>query len=376
MIRTIALLGIVISMTSNLSLANSNSDLDLESIREHYGLTALGGLASRGDRTLGAVSGLRKHGSSTHVTTNDKWHLGSCTKAMTSTMIATFVEDGLIDWTTSLKDLFPDIADMQESYRTVTLEMLLAHRAGLGDMSKFNDGNLWKKLWDPNLNPVEGRALVARVMLATTPAKTPNSEFFYTNAGYVIAAAAIERISGHRWEVLMQERLFRPLGMTSCGFGAAGSNVDPPDQPWGHHVHEGQITPIEPGLGADNPPAIGPAASVHCSMSDWNKFLQLHVRGFRGEPTAIMQTKSFERLHTTLPGQDYTPGGWIRVDRPWANGPAFTHGGSNTLNLALTWIAPNINFAALAVTNRADTPAHAAVDAVTEVLAKELIALP
>lgn len=376
MIRAIASWGIVIGMTSNLALADGSSVFDVESIRAHYGLTALAGFASRGDRTLSAASGLRKHGTNTPVTINDKWHVGSCTKAMTATMIATFVEEGALDWNTSLKDLFPEMVNMHASYHAVTLEMLLAHRAGLGDMLQVDGGSLWEKLWDQYLDPVEGRSLVARSMLAAEPDKTPNTEYSYTNAGYVIAAAAIERISGKSWEVLMQERLFRPLGMTSCGFGAAGGNIDPPDQPWGHQVHEGQITPIEPGFGADNPPTMGPAGRVHCSTADWNKFLKLHVRGFRGEPTAILQTKSFERLQTPLHGQDYTPGGWIRVERPWANGAAFTHGGSNTLNLAVTWIAPNREFVGQAVTNRADASAYSAVDAVIEALANELLASP
>jgi CubicO group peptidase (beta-lactamase class C family) len=375
MIRTFALWGFI-CMTSKLAFADSGNVIDVDSIRERFGMTALGGFASSGDRTLSGTSGLRKHGVSTPVTTNDKWHLGSCTKAMTATMIATFIEEGLLGWRTSLTDLFPEMINMNASYRAVTLEMLLAHRSGLGDIATFDEGKLWEKLWNQSLSPVEGRALVASSMLAVEPKKAPNTEYSYTNAGYVIAAAAIERISGQSWESLMQERLFRPLEMTSCGFGAPGNNINPPDQPWGHQVLEGQITPIEPGFGADNPPTIGPAGSVHCSMADWNKFLKLHLRGFRGEPTAILQTESFERLHTPLHGQDYTPGGWIRVERSWANGAALTHGGSNTLHLAVTWIAPNREFAALAVTNRADAPAYPAVDAVIEALASELLASP
>jgi len=98
--------------------------------------------------------------------------------------------------------------------------------------------------------------------------------------------------------------------------------------------------PQPPTLQADNPASLGPAGTVHCSIDDWGKYAHLHMAGARGQITPILNSKSFIKLHTPYPGQDYTPGGWIRLEREWANGHVLTHSGSNTLNYASIWIAP------------------------------------
>lgn len=347
----------------------------LEPVRATHSLPALGGLRFAGDQVSQQVVGVRKHGDATEATADDQWHLGSCTKAMTATVVATFVEEGLLSWTSTLAELFPHLDAMHESLKSVTLTQLLGQRAGLGSIRDIAGGALWESLWDERLDPVVGRRRVADAMLTTAPAKTPGTEFFYSNANYVIAGAALERLTGKSWEILIRERLFAPLGMDGCGFGAPGTpGAARPDQPWGHQTSDGEdgvLTPVEPGFFADNPPTLGPAGTVHCAMADWAKFLRLHVKGFRGEKTPVLQPRSFVRLHTPLGGQDYTPGGWIRTERDWAGGPVLTHAGSNTLNLAVTWLAPRKDLGVLAVTNRADGKADEGTDAAIGVLLGE-----
>lgn len=347
-----------------LAMTSPAAAFELEPVRAAHSLPALGGLRFDGDQVSQQVVGARKSGDATPATANDKWHLGSCTKAMTATVVATFVEGGALRWESTLAELFPHLEAMHPSLKPVTLAQLLGQRSGLGSIRDIADGALWDSLWDEALDPVVGRRRVADAMLTTAPAKTPGMEFFYSNANYVIAGAALERLTGKSWEILIRERLFNPLEMNSCGFGAPGTpGASSPDQPWGHDVDDGVLKPVEPGFFADNPPTVGPAGTVHCSMTDWAKFLRLHVKGFRGEKTALLQPATFVRLHTPLGGQDYTPGGWIRTERDWAGGPVLTHAGSNTLNLAVTWLAPRKNLGVLAVTNRADGQADDGTDA-------------
>ena len=45
--------------------------------------------------------------------------------------------------------------------------------------------------------------------------------------------------------------------------------------------------------------------------------------------------------------------GWIVADdQPWAGGPALTHAGSNTMWLAVAWLAPNKDLAILVACNQ------------------------
>ncbi len=77
-------------------------------------------------------AGVRKAGSGIAFTTDDLVHLGSCTKAMTSTMIATLVAEGKLDWDTKLIDVIPELkGNIHSDYYNITLWQLLTHRAGL-----------------------------------------------------------------------------------------------------------------------------------------------------------------------------------------------------------------------------------------------------
>lgn len=320
----------------------------LEQIRSANQVPALGALLYQDGaiRDVAAV-GVRIWGESTRVKVTDQFHLGSDTKAMTATLVALMIDRGLLTWTSTLAELLPDITTMDPAYRSVTVEMLLAHRAGLGSEFEFDHGQLMWQLQSSDTDPAEGRRMLARAMLSIPPQFEPGSIYHYSNAGYVIAGRILERVTGKAWEFLIREELFKPLKMESCGFGPLGyPNQSPPQQPW---AHERTATGLHATI-IDNPETLGPAATVHCSMQDWMKFIALHIDAYNGKPR-IVSAEGFRKLHTAYPGQDYTYGGWIRAERPWAAGAVFTHDGSNTLNYATVWWAPSRNLAAMAVTN-------------------------
>jgi hypothetical protein len=108
----------------------------------------------------------------------------------------------------------------------------------------------------------------------------------------------------------------------------------------------------------DNPPFLGPAGNVHCSLEDWGKFARLHTEGNNGHDTATLNAASFKKLHTTPMGSQYTHGGWFKVMKPWAAGyTTLSHEGSNTLNKAIIRITPKRKMSFLAVSNIANREA-------------------
>jgi D-alanyl-D-alanine carboxypeptidase len=169
-----------------------------------------------------------------------------------------------------------------------------------------------------------------------------------------VVGAALERASGLPWEKLIQDRLFTPLGMRSCGFGAAGS-PNLVDQPWGHQVSGGTVTPVAPGPAADNPPVYGPAGTVHCSLADWGAFLREHLRGARGQ-AGLVPAASYQKLHAAPAGADYAFG-WGVTSRPGVGGMVLQHAGSNTLNYAVVLLAPLNDRILVAVTNQGNAAA-------------------
>ena len=78
--------------------------------------------------------------------------------------------------------------------------------------------------------------------------------------------------------------------MASAGLGPPGTEVKV-DQPWGHILEHDNIKPVQ----IDNAPVLGPAGRVHCSISDWSKFIGETLRAAQGHPT-LVSLETFKEL--------------------------------------------------------------------------------
>ena len=317
----------------------------LEPIRERHGLPALAAASIAAGEILDAgACGLRKIDGTERVTLEDKWHLGSCTKSMTSSLAAMLVARGVMKWDTTVADIFPKM-EMDAAWRGVTLEHLLAHRAGAPATPPLK---LWMAAAGRAGTPVEQRMKFVGGLLQTAPEQSPGTKFVYSNQGYAIAGAMIEHVAGKAWEELMREKVFQPLKLGSAGFGAPGS-AEKVDQPWPHLGAGKKFGPVTPGPLADNPPAIGPAGTVHMGIRDFAKYAGWHAAEGKRHG-ALLGAEFFTKLHTAIGGGDYALG-WRVMERPWAGGRVLVHNGSNTMNFAVMWVAPERDFAVVAATN-------------------------
>ncbi len=354
---------LLLLVASRAGTAPPSLDTVFEPICEANGLLALAAAVVKGGQTIavGAV-GVRKAGSSERVTADDKWHIGSCTKSMTAALAAMLVEDGALRWDMTLAEMFPEMeADMQAEWRDVTLEQLLSHHGGAPH--ELEESGLWSRLWQrADQPPRTQREYLSRELLTKhKPVAPPGTKYIYSNAGYALVGHAIEEILDRPWEEVLRERLFAPLGMTSAGFGAPAS-VDTVDQPWGHKARQdGTFQPVAPGLNADNPAAIGPGGTVHCSMGDFAKYAAWHLAGARGEGT-LLHPETFERLHAPFASDSEYAFGWVATQRSWGGGTVLTHAGSNTMFYAVIWIAPQKDFAVVVCTNAGGPVAEKATD--------------
>lgn len=340
--------------TAQTVLADPPSSLDsvLDPIRIKYDLPSLAGaiFTTDGVVEMGAV-GFRKRGATVPVTTDDLWHLGSDTKMMTATLAGTFVVEKKLSWGDKIISFFPEIADkVPPAIKNVTIAQVLSHQAGLAE-------NLdWRTL--AKTGSLTEQRLAAAQMALTLPAYAPGT-FHYANTDYVVIGAILEKIGGKPWEEMIQERLFKPLGMNSVGFGGTGT-VGQIDQPW-PHLASGVPAPMN-GPAMDNPEIMGPAGAVHCTMQDWAKFLIDQLRGGTGMK-ALFSNQIYLTMQTPAPNSDYGYG-WIVVDRPWAGGKALNHCGSNTMNFCNCWLAPAKKFGVLVCINQGgDTVFKASDDA-------------
>lgn len=315
-------------------------DAALAEALERSGAPALAGaVIGREGLIWSGSAGVRVAGGQDAVTGDDRWHLGSNTKAMTALLYGRLVEDGAARWGATLPELFPDL-EVDPAWTDTTLGELMAHRAGLLDASVLDMPTRVAGLSDPR--PLDAqRTDLARRALARPPTGEP-SAFAYGNLNYVLAGAAIECLAGTTWEDAMQARLFRPLGITSAGFG-------PPlgDQPRGH-MNLGGPVPVEADqAGADNPPFMGPAGTAHMTLEDYGRFLVL----FLTDGGAFVTPETIARLTTPPEGADYALGWAVAANSPLTGGPMLAHEGSNTLWHVTTIVAPARGLAAVAASN-------------------------
>jgi CubicO group peptidase (beta-lactamase class C family) len=304
---------------------------------------------SQGKVLLNEAQGLRSLQHLPPATTEDRWHLGSDTKAMTAFLIALAIQDRRMDWESEVIPLlglereFKAHPDNQK----LTLADLLVHQSGLQDTHDLQSGNLWLKLAQSKLPVLAQRIEITRATLAA-PSKKSRA-FSYANINYIVLGTLLEATYTTAWENLMRERIFRPLGMASCGFGVAGTPGEKtPSQPWPHIMEKDQLVGAAPEHKLDNPPLLGPAGTVHCSLADWSKFIHELINAAQGRGKLLRKRELAQHLLTPASGT-YTYGAWISGQEGKIT--TFAHDGSNTFNYAKAWFAPKSRSIVLIATN-------------------------
>jgi CubicO group peptidase (beta-lactamase class C family) len=332
----------------------------------------------------GAV-GTRKYGENIPVTINDKFHLGSDTKAMTALLAAMLVERGKLRWNSTIGDVFPELASgMDPVFKSLTVEQMLSHNSGLPSDNLSKDSEPYTKvMFDIDSYPL-GNLDEIRYWIVSRWSKLPMrgkplEKFEYSNLNYVIVGAMMEKIEGQSWDELMFTRIFEPLHLRTAGLGMQ-SSIGEIDAPLPHAIVEGKIKPLLAGPFADNPPVIGPAGIAHMSVLDFARWAGWNAgRGKRGPnlvkpetmkklQTAIVSMPAPEKPQVgTPPGGKYALG-WGEMNFDFSSNPIIFHGGSNGMNYAQILLDPKKDFAVVVLTNIAGPKANDGVNAIVKVL--------
>src|SRR3982751_6375477 len=185
----------------------------LESALDSSGVPSLAAaIVTRNGLWAIGAAGSRRSDERVPVTVDDLYHLGSDTKAMTAGLLGLLVDEGRLEWSATLAELFPELATkMRAEYRTVTLRELLSHQSGL----VANAGIAFHQS-----TPRAQRVAYVAWVLKQPPAAR-RGRFSYSNANYVVAGAVAERLYDEAYEKLLVGRLLAPLGVTTAGFGPA-----------------------------------------------------------------------------------------------------------------------------------------------------------
>jgi D-alanyl-D-alanine carboxypeptidase len=271
----------------------------VEHARDGHGIPAIAAMVLVHGVTAAAVSGIRAAGHEERATLDDQWSIGSDTKAFTATMIARLSESGVLSLDETLGRALPALAStMDPAYRKVTVAQLLSHTAGLPSLTDDKDLPAFLRIIRGEKDVTAQRAAAARAYLARPPASRIG-EYAYSNLDYIVAGSIAEARTGRSWEDLLRAEIFAPLGITHAGFGPPGT-PGRFDQPHGHRVTSGTLAALDPGdPSADNPPALGPAGTMHITLADWMRFAQDQLDGMHGGGK-LLKPETYRRLHTPV----------------------------------------------------------------------------
>jgi CubicO group peptidase (beta-lactamase class C family) len=300
------------------------TDARLRELRENSGAPALAAAWAHLDRPARILAvGRRAADNPTEVTVQDRWHVGSLTKSMTATLIATAVEAGELAWSDTVEQRLPALTgSLDAPTRAITLLELLSHRSGLP--ANLPDTEL-ESFARASTSMLDERRRFAALALALPKVGPPRATFEYSNTGYVVAAAMLEARTGRPWEVLLAERVFAPLGISSAGYGPPAERSG---NPVGHRESRlprwlrSTRIPVRPAGNeiADNVAAMGPAGRVHLAPDDMLRYLAAHR-----DQRVLLRPETWQNLHTPPFGGDYALG-WVR-----RGDGSLWHNGSNTL---------------------------------------------
>jgi CubicO group peptidase (beta-lactamase class C family) len=210
-------------------------------------------VSRKGVPVLAQGFGLANVELSVPVTPKTIFQSGSVGKQFTATAVMLLVEEGKVGLTDPLSKYFESGPNW---WKDVTIRELLSHTAGFTDYPK--DFDLRRDYTEEEL---------LKMVEAIPPAYPPGTNWKYSNLGYVTLGILIHRVTGQYFGDFLQERVFRPLGMSTSRIMSESDII--PNRAAGYRLENGQLKNQEWVSQSDNSTADG---SLYFSILDVAKW--------------------------------------------------------------------------------------------------------
>lgn len=139
---------------------------------------------------------------------NDVMRLGSITKQFTAVSILLLVDEGKLALSDTVQSVFPDYP---ETGKKITIEHLLTHTSGI---PSYTSKPGFFSMMDKDISVADMVASFKNDALEFEP----GARYNYSNSGYFLLGAIIEKISGESYAKFVEKRLFQPLEMTATAY--------------------------------------------------------------------------------------------------------------------------------------------------------------
>ncbi len=164
------------------------------------------GVAREGKVLLTRGYGMADLETGAPITPETIFESGSVAKQFTATAIMLLAMDGKLSLDDPARKYIPELPEYD---RPITIRHLLTHTSGLREWSSLVAAAGW-----PRGTRAHTQAELLDIVFRQRALNYPVGEYYsYTNTGYALAMAIVERVSGKSFQEFTQERIFRPLGM-------------------------------------------------------------------------------------------------------------------------------------------------------------------
>ncbi|MBP7408665.1 MAG: serine hydrolase [Flavobacteriales bacterium] len=206
MLRTLLLLPVLVVLTA--AEAQTNTEAFDAELQAHFTADAPGGavlVAQSGKVLYERALGLSDLSNKTPLTTANQFRIGSVTKQFAAVAIMQLAEAGKL----KVDDEIQKYVDFPKKEHPITIEHLLTHTSGIPN---FTSGQHYTP--EAYAKDVELKDLIA--LFADEPLEfQPGTKWSYSNSGYILLSAIIEKASGEKWTDYASTHLFGPAGMSS-----------------------------------------------------------------------------------------------------------------------------------------------------------------
>ncbi|MGE0128465.1 MAG: serine hydrolase [Blastocatellales bacterium] len=300
------------------------------------------------------------------VTADTLFAIGSSSKAFTTFVLGTLVDEGKIEWDKPVRNYIPwfKLYDPSMTER-LSVRDLVTHRSGLPrhDLVWYN-------------NYGATRESLVRRLAYLEPSADLREKWQYNNLMYLTAGYLTEVITGKTWEDAVLDRVLNPLGMKRSNFSVSDSQKDSDfAQPYGKR--DGKIEKL-PFRSITN---VGPAGSINSSVNEMSRWVIAHLNGGKLGDKKIAEAATVDDMHrpymTTgassefpeIVGGEYALGWFVDTYRGHRR---VQHGGNIDGFSANVVLLPKDGVGMVVLTNLNGTPLR---DLITQVAADRLLKL-
>jgi len=315
---------LILSVSAYADEDRLSPDNKLVEIMTDWEVPGLAAVVVRGDEVLFEKGfGVLKTGAPAPVTPDTIFNVASCTKQFSAAALSLAVDEKLLAWNDPVIRYVPSfrVADLWVT-DNLLIEDLVDNGTGFGSHQTLR------------LVAKDRADYIARLAVET-PQLPFRSGYKYASDMFILAGGVLDAVTASGFETFVEDRFFKPLGMTRSGFGAdkafAKPNVATPHIKYtpGFWLPRGSEDPVFAENGALHDGGVyasafgynddigGSTGGLNTSVSDFGRWLQLLLNDGVREDVRLLSEASVHGMMTLQTARADAPS--AIPDHPLAN---------------------------------------------------------